>query len=107
MPNKSDILPLLSGDNGSPARHALVGVMFGATEEPYMQEFTVGPLPVTNSTTLQPFTFWNNDGGDGKFRVWNPDSEAYATFNQARLKEAEDITKLLWNLVSTSKKSAL
>ena len=77
--------------------------MFGATEEPYMQEFTVGPLPLTNSSTVQPFTAWNNDGGDGKFKVDNPDSAEYAKFNEASIREAEDITKLLWNLVSTSK----
>jgi primary-amine oxidase len=100
MPNKADILPLLNGSDGNPVRHALVAIMFGATEKPYMQEFTVGPLPITNSSILKPFTSWNNDGGDGKYRVDNPDNTEYSKFNLASMKEAEDITKFLWNLVS-------
>jgi primary-amine oxidase len=101
MPNKTDILPFLSNSYGSLERNAFVTIMFGATEEPYVQEFTVGPLPITNASTVQPYTFRNNNGGE-KLRVYNPDSDGYANLNKASMKEAEDVTKLLWNLVSTS-----
>lgn len=101
MPNKTEILPLLSNGTGSPKRHAKVTIMFGATQEPYVQDFSVGPLPITNTSTAQPYTFRNNDGGDGKIRIYNPDDVEYAAFNLVSMKEAEDITKLLWNLVSS------
>jgi hypothetical protein len=79
--------------------------MFGATEEPNMQDFSVGPLPITKTSIVHPYTFRNNDGGDGKVRVYNPDDVDYAAFNQLNIKDVEDITKKLWNLVSKLRKT--
>jgi primary-amine oxidase len=101
MPNKSDVLPFLSDNNSTPTRYALAAVMFGAPEAAYLQEFKVGPLPITNSSVVEPFTFANTKAGDGKIAVVNPDAEEYADFNLKIMKEAEDVTKRLWNLVSS------
>lgn len=99
MPNKTEILPLLSDSNGAPARYALAAVMFGAPEEAYLQEFQVGPLPITNASAVLPFTF-GNTRKNPKIPVVNPDTEDYAAFNLQNMKDAEDVTKKLWNLVS-------
>lgn len=97
MPNKTDILPLLSNRNATPTRYALAAVMFGAPEEAYLQEFKVGPLPITNQSAVFPFTFANTRKNP-KISVVNPDTEDYAMFNLKNMKDAEDVTKRLWNL---------
>lgn len=100
MPNKSDVLPFLSDKYSAPSRYALATVMFGAPESAYLQEFKVGPLPVTNTSVVVPYTYTNTKKGDGKIPVVNPDAEDYAKFNLDVMKQAEDVTKRLWNLVS-------
>ncbi|CAI6339319.1 unnamed protein product [Periconia digitata] len=97
MPNKTEILPLLSDSNGTPTRYALAAVMFGAPTEAYLQEFKVGPLPITNTSAVLPFTFANTRKNP-KIPVVNPDAEDYAAFNLQNMKDAEDVTKKLWNL---------
>lgn len=99
MPNKTDVLPLLANKSVTPARYALAAVMFGAPEEAYLQEFKVGPLPITNGSAVLPFTFANTRK-DPKIPVINPDAEEYSIFNLKNMKDAEDVTKKLWNLVS-------
>jgi primary-amine oxidase len=106
MPNKTEIVPLLSGNSTDPDRNAMVTIMFGAAEVAYMQDFMVGPFPITNATTMHPYTFRNNNGGDGKINVVNADNEEYVVFNEARIREAEDVTKFLWNMVSSGEISA-
>ncbi len=100
MPNKTDVLPFLSNSTGSPERYALAAIMFGAVESAYVQEFKVGPLPITNASYVMPYTFTNTRGGDGKIPIVNPDAEDYGNFNLEVMKSAEDVTKRLWNLVS-------
>ncbi|KAJ5022897.1 copper amine oxidase [Bipolaris maydis] len=97
MPNKTDVLPLLSNSSGTPTRYALAAVMFGVPEEAYLQEFKVGPLPITNESAVLPFTFANTRKNP-KISVVNPDTDDYAAFNLQNMKEAEDVTKKLWNL---------
>lgn len=99
MPNKTDVLPLLSSSCGTPTRYALVAIMFGAPADAYLQEFKVGPLPITNESAVLPYTYVNTRK-EGKIPVVNPDSEDYGEFNLKWMKEAEDVTKKLWNLVS-------
>ncbi|KAJ4002737.1 hypothetical protein NW766_012667 [Fusarium irregulare] len=98
MPNKTDVLPFLSNSSGSPERYALATVMFGASENAYLQEFKVGPLPITAASVVMPYTYTNTRSGDGKIPVVNPDAEDYGNFNLRTMKEAEDVTKRLWNL---------
>jgi primary-amine oxidase len=100
MPNKTDVLPYLYNSCGTPDRYALAAVMFGAAPEAYLQEFKVGPLPINNQSAVLPFTFANTRK-DPKIPVINPDAGDYAEFNLKNMKEAEDVTKKLWNLVSS------
>ena len=48
QPNKSDALSYLDNGAAAPDRYARAELKFGATEEPYLQEYVVGPLPVPN-----------------------------------------------------------
>ncbi|RGP60861.1 hypothetical protein FSPOR_10362 [Fusarium sporotrichioides] len=98
MPNKTDVLPFLSDKSKVPTRYALATVMFGAPENAYLQEFKVGPLPITSGSAVMPYTYTNTKKGDGKISVINPDAEDYGNFNLKIMKEAEDVTKRLWNL---------
>lgn len=72
-PNKSDVLSFLDNNGTAPARHAVASILFAATEEPYVQEFVVGPLPVDSNTSIWPNT-WQSQAKDGKIRVFDMDS---------------------------------
>lgn len=76
----------------------MAAVMFGAPEEAYIQEFKVGPLPISNDSAVLPFTFANTRKNP-KITVINPNAQEYAEFNLKNMKDAEDVTKKLWNLV--------
>lgn len=51
FPNKTDAVSYLDANGSIPLRWATASIMFGATEEPYIQEFQVGPLPITNESS--------------------------------------------------------
>ncbi len=89
---------------GSPApvRYAQALIRFGATLEPYLQEFQVGPLPVNNgSTTLAPLDYIYNKG-KGYQRIYNVDTDELAVFTYGIGSNVADITQLLVNGVSQS-----
>jgi primary-amine oxidase len=69
-PNKTDALSYLDGDGELPPRMALASILFGATEEPYVQTFAVGPLPISDETTVLPNTF-GSTAPDAKIRVYD------------------------------------
>jgi primary-amine oxidase len=68
--NKSDILPYIDGDGEAPAKYARAIIFEGAKEEPGSQEYMIGPLPVTNATTVAPLDYMYN-GGSGGFVPFN------------------------------------
>jgi primary-amine oxidase len=41
---------------------AYATIAFGATEEPYLEDFLIGPLPVTNETTCVAYSFRTTKG---------------------------------------------
>lgn len=45
QPNKTAALNYIAGTGPAPPRFAKVNIMFGATTEPYLEDFIVGPLP--------------------------------------------------------------
>ncbi|KDQ60427.1 hypothetical protein JAAARDRAFT_191806 [Jaapia argillacea MUCL 33604] len=61
-PNKTDVLPFLTGEGPEPERWAKAVLMFGATDEPYIQDFAVGPLPVSEQTTYSPLNYASTKG---------------------------------------------
>lgn len=77
-------------------------VRFGATPEPYIQEYQVGPLPVANgSTTLNTLDAIYNKG-KGYIRIYDQDSAALLAFSYQISTGVADITQSLLNGVSRS-----
>jgi len=72
-PNKTDALGYLDGSGELPPRMALASILFGATEEPYVQTFAVGPLPVSDETTAIPNIF-GSSAPEAKIKVFDQTS---------------------------------
>ncbi len=100
QPNKSDALPYLESGGAAPSRYAKATLLFAATEEPYIQEFMVGPLTVAKGkTTYSPLNYIYNKGTSKK-RFYNADATSVAAFNVQVGAGVADITKVLLNGVS-------
>ncbi|KAI2080782.1 hypothetical protein LOZ04_004158 [Ophidiomyces ophidiicola] len=96
QPNKSNALPYLNDNGPAPDRYARAGIQFRATEEPYVQDFMVGPLPVSSRTTVQPLNYIYNKG-IGKQRIFHTDLEEEIKFYKRVGASVADITRDLWN----------
>lgn len=96
QPNKSDALPYLNDVAAAPDRYAKATIQFQATEEPYIQEWMVGPLPISKKTTLQPLNYLYNKG-TGIQRVYDADFNALQDFLNQVGASVADITLDLWN----------
>ncbi|KAL8639331.1 MAG: hypothetical protein Q9228_003623 [Teloschistes exilis] len=80
QPNKSDALSYLDSDTQAPVRNARALIRFGATLEPYLQEYLVGPLPVAaGKTTVAPLDYIFNKGR-GYQRLYNVDTDTLTAF---------------------------
>ena len=102
QPNKSDALAYLTESSPAPDRYARVQIRFGATLEPYIQEYQIGPLPASNgSTTVAPLNYIYNKGR-GYQRIYGSDEEDLAVFSYEVGAKVADITQLLLNGVSSS-----
>ncbi|KAK4059971.1 hypothetical protein Trihar35433_10515 [Trichoderma harzianum] len=97
-PNKSDVLLFINKNTTKPPpRYARATLMFGATPNPFLQDYVIGPLPITNNTQVQPLQFLYNNAGKGKVAVDFADrSEVLQLAKDVGLSVA-DITKLLWD----------
>ncbi|KAH8152383.1 uncharacterized protein LAJ45_03223 [Morchella importuna] len=82
IPNKTDVLNYLEG-GPAPVRYARVELYFGATENPYTEDYIVGPIPVSEATTINPLNFIYNKG--------NGKSPVYAADYQLLIQWAESI----------------
>lgn len=79
-PNKSVALPFLNGQKAAlPKRYARATIKFAATDEPYYEDYLVGPLPVDNSTDWQPLTFVYNKQNPIQ-RVYDADGDKVDDF---------------------------
>ncbi|KAL1954010.1 hypothetical protein VTO42DRAFT_1831 [Malbranchea cinnamomea] len=63
--NKSDALSYIDGDGPVPAKYARVVIFEGGRDEPRSQEYMVGPLPVSEDTTIEPLDYIYNGGMGG------------------------------------------
>lgn len=102
QPNKSDAVAYLDSGAPAPTRYAKTTLQFGATLEPYIQEYMVGPLPVNNGTGANGTTSYAElnyiyNKGIGRQRVYNADSLALAAFNVQVGAGIADITQALLN----------
>ncbi|KAH8594285.1 copper amine oxidase [Bisporella sp. PMI_857] len=68
-PNKSDVLAYLNGNSAPPIRWARVVINDGVKEYPQVTNYMVGPLPIDNSTRIEPLIYCFNS--DRNF-VYNP-----------------------------------
>ena len=100
QPNKSDALLYLDGNSAAPARYARVVIRFGATLEPYVQEYQVGPLPINNGTSTVAQLDYLYNKGRGYQRIYNVDAETMAAFTYTVAARISDITQQLLNGVS-------
>ncbi|EIM84675.1 copper amine oxidase [Stereum hirsutum FP-91666 SS1] len=89
-PNKTDVLPFLTAGAEAPERWSRVIIMFAATEEPYLQDFQVGPLPVTNDTTITPLD-WYSTKGQSIQRNYDADSDLVYEFITNATETVQDI----------------
>ncbi|WWC90478.1 uncharacterized protein L201_005414 [Kwoniella dendrophila CBS 6074] len=71
-PNKTDALNYFDGDGDKPERWAIASLLFGATEEPYAQDWVVGPIPTTENSTYYPYTFGTH-AHEAKIRSYDMD----------------------------------
>ncbi|KAF2685041.1 amine oxidase catalytic domain-containing protein [Lentithecium fluviatile CBS 122367] len=97
QPNKTAVLPFLSGTAGEPKRYARATIQFGSFEKPYLQEYLVGPLPASNATSVQPLSFPFNNDKKGKSRIASIYTLDVQPFIAQLSEEIEDITQELWS----------
>ena len=99
--NKSDVLPYLDGDGPLPPKYARAIIFEGGKEDPGSQEYMIGPLPVSESTTVEPLDYIYN-GGNGGFIPFNaryadaPKSNAIAPLITEAMTNISDITMALF-----------
>jgi primary-amine oxidase len=96
-PNKSDALPFLDSGASAPPRYARATLRYGATLEPYVREYMVGPLPViTGKTTATPLDYIYNKG-KGYQRLYNVDEVELAMFNYKVGASVQNATLKIFN----------
>ncbi|KDN47129.1 copper amine oxidase [Tilletiaria anomala UBC 951] len=78
LPNKTEALVYLDKGGPRPERWAKVSIMYGATEEPYVETIAVGPISTDNSTEMAIANLgWQTSKGEHKIRVWNMDEDRF------------------------------
>lgn len=63
--NKTDVLPFIDGPGAVPAKFARAIIFEGGKKNPDSQEYMIGPLPVTATTTIQKLDYIYNGGQGG------------------------------------------
>ncbi|KAJ7058557.1 copper amine oxidase [Mycena amicta] len=100
QPNKTDALNYLDHNGPAPARYALARIAFGATTHPYVQDFIVGPLPITNASTYESLD-WQTTSGSAKIRNFAADDDLVAQWNFDVTATVADIVLDLLNGTAT------
>jgi hypothetical protein len=79
-----------AGKCAEPPRMAQVTIMFSACDEPFLEDYLVGPLPVSENTTAVPYSFRTTKGTS---RITNYDADADKTqdFIVATAQTCDDI----------------
>ena len=99
--NKTDVLPFIDGDGIIPAKYARAIIFQGGKSDPDSQEYTIGPLPVTNTTTIQKLDYIYNGGRGGSVpynaRFWDqPRTAATDPLIASIMSNISDITASLF-----------
>lgn len=96
-PNKSDAIAYLDFDNSPPARYARVDTYFGTTESPHYKQLKVGPLPVSENTTIETLSYIYHNGGITP----DPRADSRSWYQFAR-KEAYGISDIILDLFNAT-----
>ena len=92
----------IDGTEAAPPKYARVVIFEGGKEEPVSQEYMVGPLPVSDKTTIATYDYVFNGGSGGTvpFNARYYDgkrSAGYEPLLKSLMTEIADITKALFN----------
>lgn len=87
-----ETLKYLSGKGPKPPRMAYATIMFNSVDEPYVEDYLVGPLPVSANTTYHPYSF-RTTKGTSKVRNYDADSDATYKFMVDAAKTCDDIVE--------------
>ncbi|GAA5979366.1 hypothetical protein JCM11641_005014 [Rhodosporidiobolus odoratus] len=93
-PNKTETLEYLAGTAGVPPRMALATILVGATDEPYVEEFLVGPLPVSEETTVSPYSFRTTKGTSKQRRYDAEEDTQYEVYAEVAA-EVDDVIEAI------------
>ena len=102
QPDKKDSLAYLDENGPIPDRYARATLQFNSQDEPYIQEYMIGPLPLSNTKGQHKELNHIFTSGRGRTRVYNADSEAIAAFNLEVGTQIKKVTKDLLNGVSSA-----
>lgn len=100
MPNKTDALAYLDKNGDKPKRYAIVTISHGASEEPYIEDIGVGPLPVSDDTSILDLS-WMSTKGKARVHKYNADEDAWQDFFNDVAAGVVDITEDLINCTVT------
>lgn len=95
-PNKTEVTSYLRGEGAEPKRYARATIAFGATEEPYTEDFGIGPLPISDETKLMDIS-WLSTKGSTKIPNTFADEDAQGDFFIEVAAGLQDITQDLIN----------
>lgn len=90
FPEKAATLDYLDGSGAAPPRFARVSVDVQATENPYIEHYLVGPLPLSNTSTAVPYTAVSTSGSS-RIRMFSSDFDATLAFAQQQAETGSDI----------------
>lgn len=98
-PNKTHALAYLDGGGPLPVKNARVEIFFGANESAYTQNFIVGPIPVTEQTTIAPLDYIYSKGS-GIMPNYLADQDVIYAWELSHMANISDITMDLFGWVS-------
>ncbi|GJN93972.1 hypothetical protein Rhopal_007035-T1 [Rhodotorula paludigena] len=93
-PNKTETLAFLAGNASAPERYAYATISFNTIDEPYVEDFIVGPLPVSENTTYAPYSF-RSTKGSSRVRNYDADSDKTYELFTSTAQEVDDIIEAL------------
>ncbi|POY73080.1 hypothetical protein BMF94_3918 [Rhodotorula taiwanensis] len=90
VPNKTEVMAYKAGKAGEPARMAEVTIMFSACDEPFVEDYLVGPLPVSENTTATPYSF-RTTKGTSRIKNYGADEDKAAELYLETAQTCDDI----------------
>ncbi|ETN44586.1 uncharacterized protein HMPREF1541_10256 [Cyphellophora europaea CBS 101466] len=101
MPNKTDVLAYLDGNATAPPKYAHIVMAEGGKEIPVMTDYYVGPLPVSDQTTIRTLDYWFNGVGGAQvpFNARPNDPPRRAAFDPLIVSVMSNISDITADLV--------